>query len=386
MTIPNKCGVSTHFELLARSLDTAGMLAGRIVGQDCAPSKIRKALCALRAFGAKDARRVELLREMAHLLGRSIDGCLASPSADLVHCHDALATYAAVNAPAVKERGLPVVQTVHGPWSRETLTSGVSADSLFYRELRRIEEAAYASRARFIAVDRGQADILIDDFGVPREKVSVIHNAVDCAEIRALALSRPENSLPQPYFVVPRRLVPKNGVHVAIEALKLLADRKVHLAIAGEGPLAASLRDKAEDAGVSRRVHFLGHLSREQLMPLMASAAGVIVPSVPCEGVIEATSLAVIESFACGVPVIASNIGGLAELIQHGSTGLLFPAGDAHSLSGNVLRLLEMPGSERIQLCAAARDAALARWDVRPWFIRVSEAYDMALHACPTTR
>ena len=384
--IPHIGGLSTHFELLARSLDTAGMLAGRIVGQDCAPSKMRKALCALRAFGGKDARRVELLSEMTHLLARSIDGCLASASADLVHCHDALATYAAVNAPAVKERGLPVVQTVHGPWSRETLTSGVSADSLFYREIRRIEEAAHASCRTFIAVDQGQADILVDDFGVPREKVSAIHNAVDCAEIHALALSRHKSSLPQPFFVVPRRLVPKNGVHVAIEALKLLADRKVHLAIAGEGPLGAELRRKAEETEVLGRVHFLGHLSREQLMPLMAESAGVIVPSVPCEGVIEATSLAVIEAFACGVPVIASNVGGLAELIQHGRTGLLFPAGDARSLAGNVLRLLQMPGSERIQLCAAARDAALARWDVKPWFIRVSEAYDMALDACPAAR
>ena len=132
MPILHTGGTSTHFELLARSLDTAGMLAGRIVGQDGAPSKMRQALCALRAFGGKDAIRVELLRERVHLLARSIDGYLASASADLVHCHDALATYAAVNAPAVKERGLPVVPTVPGPWSRETLTHGVSADSLFY--------------------------------------------------------------------------------------------------------------------------------------------------------------------------------------------------------------------------------------------------------------
>jgi glycosyltransferase involved in cell wall biosynthesis len=196
------------------------MLAGRIVGQDSAPSKMHKALCGLRAFGGKDAIRVELLRETAHLLARAIDGCLASAFADLVHCHDALSTCAAVNATAVREHGLPVVQTVHGPWSRETLTSGVSPDSLFYLELRRIEQAAYSRCTRLIAVDLGQADILIDDFGVARERVSVIHNAIDCSEIHALALSRSENLLPQPYFLVPRRLVPKNGVHVAIEALR----------------------------------------------------------------------------------------------------------------------------------------------------------------------
>src|ERR1035438_5464602 len=308
MKMPHSGGASTHFDLLARSLDTAGMLAGRVLGQGGLPSKTRKARCPLRAYGAKDAMRAELLRETAGLLGRSIDKCLASAPADLVHCHDALSAYAAVNATGIKERTLPVVQTVHGPWSREVLTSGVSADSLFYREVRRIEEAAYAGCARFIAVDRGQAEILIDDFGVSREKISVIHNAVDCAEIRALALRHHKSLLPPPYFVVPRRLVPKNGVHVAIAAMKLLADDKVHLAIAGDGPLASKLRREAEVAGVLPRVPFLGNLSREQLMPLMASSAGVIVPSVPSEGVVEATSLAVIESFACGVPVIASNI------------------------------------------------------------------------------
>ena len=382
MKMPHSGGASTHFDLLARSLDTAGMLAGRVLGQGGLPSKTRKALCALRAYGAKDAMRAELLRETAGLLGRSIDKCLASAPADLVHCHDALSAYAAVNATGIKERTLPVVQTVHGPWSREVLTSGVSADSLFYREVRRIEEAAYAGCARFIAVDRGQAEILIDDFGVSREKISVIHNAVDCAEIRALALRHHKSLLPPPYFVVPRRLVPKNGVHVAIAAMKLLADDKVHLAIAGDGPLASKLRREAEVAGVLPRVHFLGNLLREQLMPLMASSAAVIVPSVPSEGVVEATSLAVIESFACGVPVIASNIGGLAELIQHGRTGLLSPSGDTHALAGNMIRLLRMGVAERTQLCVAARVAALAKWDVKPWFASVSQAYEKTLDGC----
>jgi glycosyltransferase involved in cell wall biosynthesis len=255
----------------------------------------------------------------------------------------------------------------------------VGVDSPFYREIRRIEESAFASCARFIAVDRGQADILVDDFGVAREKISVIHNAVDCQEIHALSLGHSERGLPEPYFVVPRRLVPKNGVHVAIEALKLLPDGIVHLAIAGDGPLAADLRRIAEQPGLFGRVRFLGSLTRKQLLPLMAHSAGVIVPSVPYEGVVEATSLSVIESFACGVPVIASNIGGLTELIRNESTGLLFPAGDVRSLASSMLRLLQMPNSEKIRMCTSARDAALATWDMTPWFIRTSEAYGNAL-------
>jgi glycosyltransferase involved in cell wall biosynthesis len=379
MTMPHSGGASTHFDLLARSLKRAGMLAGRILGQHAVPSTVCKVLCALRARGARDPMRAGLLRETAELLTRAIDASLASRSADVVHCHDALSAYAALNAHAVQERGLPVVETIHGPWSREILASGITSDSLQYREARRIEETAYAKCTHFIAVDRGQADILSDDFSVAKERVSVIHNAVDCAQIHALGLKGHNNCLPEPYFLVPRRLVAKNGVHVAIEAMEQLADETICLAIAGHGPLAASLRDQAERAGVARRVHFLGNLSREQLTPLMASSTGVIVPSVPCEGVIEATSLAVIEAFACGVPAIASNIGGLAELIQDGRTGFLFPPGNANALADTGRRLLRMAPPERMRLCAAARDTALARWDVSPWFTGISRVYERAL-------
>jgi glycosyltransferase involved in cell wall biosynthesis len=381
MPMPHSGGASTHFELLGRALASAGLLAGRVVGQDVALSRMRKLFCALRARGAKDPTRVALLRDTADLLSKSIDASIESASAGLVHCHDALSTYAALNARAVMERSLPVVQTVHGPWSREMLTSGATADSHFVQEARRIEEVAYATCTRFIAVDRGQADILGDDFGVARERVTIIHNAVDFREIQTLALSGHKRFIAEPYFVVPRRLVPKNGVRVAIEAIEMLGESGVQLAIAGDGPLAGSLRHTADDAMVSRRVHFLGNLTREQLMPLMAASAGVIVPSVPCNGVVEATSLSVIESFACDVPVVASNIGGLAELIQHGSTGLLFPAGDARALAGAMNRLLQMTASERTEMCAAARDAALERWDIRPWLARVLETYSAAHEA-----
>lgn len=379
MRIPHTGGASTHFELLTLALDRTGMLAGRVIGQDGELSRLQRALCALRLFGGSDARRGELLRATARLLTRSIDCCVATVSPDLLHCHDALSAHAAINSAEVRARRLPIVQTVHGPWSREILTSGVIEASYYYRQARLFEQDAYANCTRLITVDQGQADILIDDFRVSSDKVSVVHNAVDYAEISALALGTSDVSLSAPYFIVPRRLVAKNGVHVAIEAMNLLQDGSAHLVIAGDGPLEASLRDRAESLAVSSRVTFLGSLPRERLMPLMAQSAGVIVPSVPCKGVIEATSLAVIESFACGVPVIASDIGGLAELIRHGDTGLLVPPGDAHDLAAACLRVLRMSEPERSRLCAAAREAALQRWDVEPWLARIIQSYSRAL-------
>lgn len=386
MVIPHTGGASTHFELLSKSLSQAGLLGGQIVGQDCLPSRIRRLVCGVRALGRKDPRRLGLLRETVHLLTDAFNRQAASGSLSVIHCHDALATFAAVNSPVVKERAIPVVQTVHGPWSRESLTAGVGADSLFYRELRQIEHSAFAKCTRFIAVDRGQAEILSADFGVHCERISVIHNAVDYAEISALSRVPNPKRIPKPYFVVPRRLVPKNGVHVAIEALTHLDNRNIHLAIAGDGHLADDLRRQAEASNLTDRVHFLGNLSREALLPLMAESVGVVVPSVPCEGVVEATSLSVIESFACRVPVVASNIGGLGELIQHATTGLLFPAADAALLAENMLRLFEMSYSDRNTLCNQAALAALAKWDVGPWFGFTTDAYETALNSVTAGR
>ncbi len=209
MSIPHAGGASTHFELLCRSLDTASIFAGRIVGQDCLPSRARRVILALWAFGDKDQRRLALLHETTSLLTKAIDKLVASCSPSLIHSHDALATYAAVNAPSMRERAIPVIQTVHGPWSREALTSGAGQDSLFFQKLRQIEESAFAKCSGFIAVDQGQADILATDFGVPWERISVVHNAVDCAEISYLSKQPADRHVPGPYFIVPRRLVPR---------------------------------------------------------------------------------------------------------------------------------------------------------------------------------
>jgi len=384
MPIPHTGGLSTHFELLGSLLREHGSWAGAVIGQDGDLDLLAKMKHALRALGRSGAYRAASLMASADRLMRTINRL--AETADIVHCHDALASYAAVNASTVKERRLPVVQTVHGPWSREILTSGISPESAYYRTAHAIEELAYSRCDAFIAVDRGQADVLIREFRVPAAKISIVHNATDCARTAALARQPGSPDLPAPYFIVPRRLVAKNGVHVAIDALALLPETSVNLVVAGDGPLASDLKNRAIARNIGGRVHFLGSLPHSQLLPLMALSAGVIVPSVPCEGVIEATSLAVIEAFACGAPVIASAIGGLAELIQHGRTGLLFPAGDATALSETVTSLLRMSAAERERMCGAALSAAWTSWDVKPWFARITGAYQCALNetACLT--
>jgi glycosyltransferase involved in cell wall biosynthesis len=107
----------------------------------------------------------------------------------------------------------------------------------------------------------------------------------------------------------------------------------VPLKIAGSGPL---MPDAHSD---DRGVEWLGHQSRAEVLQLMKGAACVVVPS-ECY---ETSPLALIEAFACGVPVIASRLGAMAEMVAHRSTGLLFEAGNVDELARTLQDALASP-------------------------------------------
>jgi 1,4-alpha-glucan branching enzyme len=256
--------------------------------------------------------------------------------------------------------------------------SGNSSETEFFREASRIEDSVFHSRARFIAVSTGREDTLLNDFNVSRERITVVPNGVNCDEIVALARGATGTTRSRPYFVIPKRLSPCAGIGVAIEAVKLLATDSFDLLIAGDGPLVKELRHQSRQSGVSAQVHFAGSISREALMPLIAGSEAIVMPSVPWTGVVEGTSIVVAEALACGIPVVASRIGGLAEVIEHERNGLLVSPGDPHALAAALLRFLRMSTAERLSFRTAARAAALAKWDIRSWFRNTLAAYYLA--------
>jgi glycosyltransferase involved in cell wall biosynthesis len=137
-------------------------------------------------------------------------------------------------------------------------------------------------------------------------------------------------------------LVPKNGVNVAVDAARLLRDRGVDfvLLIAGYGPQRKELDAQVLAARLEDHVRFLGAVTTDQMPGWCARASVAIVPSVPSKGVEEATSISAIEGQACGRPVVASDLGGLREVITHDVNGLLTPPGNAGALADAVQRLL----------------------------------------------
>jgi glycosyltransferase involved in cell wall biosynthesis len=225
-------------------------------------------------------------------------------------------------------------------------------------------------------VSNGRADILLNDFGISRERITVVRNGVNCNEIGILASQAISKIRDRPYFVLPKRLIPCAGISVAIRAVKLLGTNTFDILIAGEGPLAEELRRQSEDAGVSAQVHFTGRLPREALIPLISQSEAIVMPSIPWGGVVEGTSIVVAEALACGIPVIASRIGGLAEVIDDENDGILLTPGDPDALALALLRFVRMSASERSRFRSAALAAASSKWDIGTWFRNTLAAYD----------
>jgi len=379
--IPHVGGLSTHFQLLQRTLEDRSALTGAVSGKDVDCGLLQMlGTRVLRLASAEMGRKVILGGRLKRIIRRLECMIQNGQCPGLVHCHDPLATVAAVRALRNCGMRLPVIQTVHGPWSRETIMGGASRTGAHVSRIRAFEKEAFSDAAHLIAVDTGQADILAADFHVPPQKITVIPNAVDVTNIASLLGGPVPAGISEPYFVVPRRLVRKNGVEVAVRAMAHLGKSAATLVVAGDGPLRNELRRCASDLNIPGRIIFLGDVERAILLPLMRRSLGVIIPSVPSEGVVEATSLAALEGLACGAPLIASGIGGLSEIVSRASIGFLFPPGDAVALASLMKELERMPAAalNTLRSCSLA---AAQLFDVDKWFDSIHTLY---MSVCPT--
>ena len=191
---------------------------------------------------------------------------------------------------------------------------------------------AFISRhcAKIIAVSQAVADSLAA-CGVPQAKMIVIPNGIDPGYFAASAVRRAEAraaySLPETAFVVATaaRFSPEKGLDIFIQAARLR--RGMTFLIAGDGPL---LADLSRDLPLN--VRLLGRL--DDIRPLLAAADVFAVPSRR-----EGQGIAALEAMAAGVPVAASRVGGLAEMLTDGDTALLTPPGDPEALAAGLSRL-----------------------------------------------
>ena len=184
----------------------------------------------------------------------------------------------------------------------------------------------------------------------PGTRVEALTNGVETDLFRPVKPAIPRGDRRR--VIVPRRLFEKNGVEYFIRAMPLIAgELDVEALLVGDGPEREKLEALASDLGVSDRVRFLGAQPNSEMASLLCSAELSVFPSL-----MEATSVAALESLACEVPVAASAVGGLPEIIDDEVGGLFEPA-DPESLAEKVVELLgqlELPergkrGRQRVQ-------------------------------------
>ena len=165
-------------------------------------------------------------------------------------------------------------------------------------------------------------------------RCSVIYNSLDMAE----TLDCPESFDP-PILLCVGRVVREKGFDLVIQALpELLRELpETRLLIAGDGPARPELQDQAVALGVAGRVTFLGWVEPAEIPRLIGRATVIVVPSRRRE----AFGNVALQAMQMGRPVIAAATGGLPEVVQHETTGLLIPVDDSSALARAALRLLQ---------------------------------------------
>ncbi len=152
------------------------------------------------------------------------------------------------------------------------------------------------------------------------------------------------------------RLEPEKGVGTLLEAMPLVlaADPAARLRIVGGGSLDAELRTRARRLGLGGRVEFVGKVAKDRVQGYYAQAAALVLPSIWSEN----SPLSIYEAMAAGLPVLASRIGGMPELVEDGVTGFLFTPRDAGDLADKALTFLRTPPAERERMSARMRARA----------------------------
>ena len=187
----------------------------------------------------------------------------------------------------------------------------------------------------------------------PGVSVEALTNGVETGIFRRCEPSLPATKRRR--VIVPRRLFEKNGVEFFLRAMPLIAERvNVEAVIVGDGPERENLEVLVASLELGDRVEFLGQRSHDAMPGLLSSAELAVFPSL-----MEATSVAALESMACELPVAASNVGGLPEIIN-GEVGALFEAGNPTALAAAVTSLFER--DDLRALGAAARSRVVERW------------------------
>lgn len=311
---------------------------------------------------------------------------------DIVHIHNTFLVISPSIYSACLERGIPIVQTLHnfrllcpsanffrdgsvceacvdhalipsiqhGCYRHSRgATAGVAAMLTFHRMF----DTWRRSVSRFIALTEFAKRKFVAS-GFSPDRFAVKPNFADCDPGERLHVGD--------YAAFVGRLDEPKGVLVLLDAWKRLPVQ-YPLQIVGEGPERPAMEKQVREQQISGIV-FRGRLSRAETIEIVQGARFIIVPSIWYEGF----PMCIVESFACGTPVLCSRLGGLPEIVEDHLTGLHFNPGDAHDLAKTVEWGWNHP-TELIKMGRAARGKYETAYTPTQNYALLMQIYEQAM-------
>lgn len=334
--IPHIGGKSTHVCDLIDGLQKAGHKTTLITRKDI--SRYQQLLIKLLISPLRLANRGLYLHVfitfLTYLIRNEINKSYKNENFDVVSVQDTIA------ANACKDIGkkAPVVLTMHTYFGIENTldNSKIKADSSVGKLLLNNEVMSLENVNAVIAVDsriKNHVIEVVDNKKITKlkEKVYSISNFTNIDNFypvrhqEKMNLRKKYNFQPNDFIVIcARRLVEKNGVMYAVKSMSYLKENpNIHLIVVGDGAQRSKIEEFLKANELINNVSLMGDISNREIKHLYSLSDVSLVPSVTVNGLQEATSISAIESMSCGIPVIASSIGGLCELIDDQNNGLL---------------------------------------------------------------
>ncbi|MFD0697919.1 1,4-alpha-glucan branching protein domain-containing protein [Paenibacillus sp. GCM10027628] len=292
---------------------------------------------------------------------------------DVIHAHDWLVYYAAKESK--QTLGLPLVATIH---ATEFGRNQGNPETDMGQNIHQLEAKLTIEADHVIACSQFMIEEVIQLFALPADKVSRIPNGVQpyrkpeppLQAVNPLLSAAIQGAGAEDRIIgFLGRLVQEKGVHLLISAMRLVLKRfpRAKLVIAGTGPAQESLQALAANLG--DRVCFTGFLDDNDKLLLLEAAELCVFPSL-----YEPFGLVALEAMANRTPLIVSDVGGFAEIVEHGIDGRRVPANDVSALASEIAAYLAQPDLA-LQLADTAAAKVHVAYDWREISTITAEVY-----------
>jgi len=321
---------------------------------------------------------------------RRLQEVVKATNPDVIHAHSPV-----LNAlPSLwvgRRHHIPVVYEMRASWEDAAVDHGTTSEgSLRYKMSRALESFALRRADHVTTICEGlQGDIAIR--GIPLDCITVIPNAVD-ADMFKFG-NTPDPALRQALGLSGATVIGfagsfygYEGLHLLVTAAQLLKPRHpdLRLLLVGGGPQEDNLKAQVASAGLQDQVIFTGRVPHAEVNRYYDLIDILAYPRLPIRLTELVTPLKPLEAMAQGRMLVASDVGGHRELIQHGQTGYLFQAGDAEALA-NAIEALLAQRTVWPQIRAQARDFVETQRTWAASVARYREVYRKALARCGRT-